>query len=116
MPESNLVIEETLLDGGVTLLTLSGAVDGQAFEQLDAAVHELMANGACKMVVDLQQLKYLSSAGIGVFMNAMTVLRGKQGNLVLLNPTENVREVFDSLHLTKLFLIADSLEKALSFF
>jgi len=116
MPESNLLIDEKTLERGVTLLELNGTVDGQAFEHLDTLMRELIERGTLKIIVDLRQVKYLSSAGIGVFMNAMVEVRRKQGALVLFNPSENVLDVFENLHLTNLFNIADSLEKALPFF
>jgi len=61
-------------------------------------------------------VRYVSSAGIGVFMNAMAEAQRHKGNLVLLNLSGEVSEVFDALHLTHMFHITDSLEKALEFF
>ena len=56
--------------------------------------------------------EYISSAGAGVFIGALSCAADNGGSVVLLKPTPNVQEVFDLLGLSQLFTIVDSVEKA----
>lgn len=113
---ATLTIERELLPGGVVLLRLAGTVDARTFEQLEMAVQDILARGGNKLIVDLSQVHYLSSAGIGIFMHAMSEARSSGGELVLLALTPAVAEIFESLHLSPLFRIAKNRAEALAGF
>lgn len=114
MPDLNINIEDK--DGGVTLLTAEGFLDAHTFEKMEKTINSLFNEGKYKLVVALEKLDYISSAGAGVFIGAIGVAQENSGNLVLLNPTPNVKEVFDLLGLTQIFPIVGSEAEATGFF
>ncbi len=113
---ADLQIETRHLDDEVILLELAGFLDAHTFEQLEAKIEELFENDAYQLVVNLNELEYISSAGAGVFIGAIGTAQDNGGNIVLVSPSENVREVFDLLGLTQIFPIVDSAEEASTVF
>jgi anti-sigma B factor antagonist len=108
--------KEILPDKGVVLMHLAGFLDAHTFERLEEAISGLFAKGHYKLVVDLAGVEYISSAGAGVFIGTLSEAHEHNGNIVLMNPTPNVREVFDLLGLTQIFQIVDDCPAALAAF
>lgn len=101
---------------GVTVLGVKGFLDAHTFEQLEEAIREIFDEGCFKLVVDLARVDYISSAGAGVFIGARSESQENGGDIVLLNPTEGVREVFDLLGLTQIFKLVDDEAAAVAAF
>jgi anti-anti-sigma factor len=66
-----------------------------------------------RFVIDMSRLNYTSSAGIGALMRLMHDLCVRNGDLVLLGPSEKVLEVLELLDFTRIFKLARSPEEAL---
>lgn len=103
MPE--LTIQQELKGEGVCVLTLGGFLDAHTFEELDEAIGELFDDGVFKIIADLAGVEYISSAGAGVFIGSLATAQESGGDILLVNPTPNVQEVFDLLGLTQIFRI-----------
>lgn len=114
MAEFGLAAKE--LAGGVVLLDVQGYLDAHTFEQLDDSIESCFKKGRHKLIAKLDKVGYISSAGAGVFIGAISKAKEKQGDIVLLSPSENVREVFDLLGLTRVFRIVGTLNEALAHF
>lgn len=112
----DFAITQESLSQEVKLLQVAGYLDAHTFEELEDALGQLHAEGIYKIIVDLSQVDYISSAGAGVFIGKLSESQENGGNIVLLNPTNNVRDVFDLLGLTQIFNVADSREAALAAF
>ncbi|RME03462.1 MAG: anti-sigma factor antagonist [Planctomycetota bacterium] len=110
MPD--LVITEEELEDGVVLLEASGFLDAYTYVELEEKIHQLIDRECYRIIVQLDKLTYMSSAGAGVFIGANQMTKDAGGKLVILNPTENVYEVFKLLGLTQIFSFAKSLENA----
>jgi len=113
---SDFSVVEEVIGRGIAGLHVKGFLDAHSFEQFDAALSELFERAVYKVVVDLTDLEYVSSAGAGVLIAALSEAKEHSGELVLVNPRESVREVFDLLGLTQLFRLADDREEALAVF
>ena len=59
-------------------------------------------------MMNLKQLSYISSAGIGAIMSLLQRLRRSSGNLALLNPSQKVYKILDLLGFTEMFKIIDN--------
>ena len=101
---------------GVTFIGIRGYLDAHTFEEMEKTINELFEGGVYRLIIDLSRLDYISSAGAGVFIGAIGTAQENDGNIVLVNPTQNVKEVFDLLGLTQIFPFADSKEHALKAF
>ncbi|HYF52224.1 MAG TPA: STAS domain-containing protein [Planctomycetota bacterium] len=115
MPEQ-LQFERKLLPKGAVLLSLRGILDAQTFEPLEREIQSIFERGGFKLIIDASELQYVSSAGLGVLMNAMAECTAHKGDLILIRITPEVHEIFDSLTLTNVFKFAPTQEEALELF
>ena len=110
MPDFEITTER--LEGGAALVNVRGYLDAHTFEQLDKALGRLFEEKVFKIVMKLDELDYISSAGAGVFIGVFGRAQENHGDLVILKPSPNVREVFDLLGLSQIFKIVDDLPSA----
>ena len=90
---------------GVTILDLSGRITlGEGSVQLRDAVRELLAKGQKHILLNLGDVNYIDSSGIGELVSAYTTARNQSGELKLLNLT---KKVHDLLQITKLYTVFD---------
>ena len=98
---------EPLDQRNLTVIHVAGYLDAHTFEELEEAINELFGKKKYRIIVDLSKVEYISSAGAGVFIGALSEAQEHDGNIVLMSPTSNVREVFDLLGLTQIFQVVE---------
>jgi anti-sigma B factor antagonist len=90
---------------GITILDLSGRITlGEGSVVLREAVKELSAQGQKQILLNLGNVTYIDSSGIGELVGAFTSIRNAGGDLKLLNLT---KKVHDLLQITKLYTVFD---------
>jgi anti-sigma B factor antagonist len=90
---------------GVSVLDLSGRITlGEGSVQLREAVRGLLGNGKKKILLNLGDVNYIDSSGLGELVSAYTTAKNQQAEVKLLNLT---RKVHDLLQLTKLVTVFD---------
>jgi anti-sigma B factor antagonist len=109
-------ISNETIDGGIDIVKVSGFLDAHTFEQLEEAINNLFAQGRYRLIVDLTNVDYISSAGAGVFIAALSESEENGGKIVLLNPTKAVLDVFDLLGLTQIFSVVGDRQEATAAF
>ncbi|MHC4606440.1 MAG: STAS domain-containing protein [Planctomycetota bacterium] len=112
MPAFQILKED--LENSVVLLIIRGFLDAHTFEQLETAINDLFDQNKYRLIVDLSGLDYISSAGAGVFIGAIGTAHESDGNIILVKPSPNVKEVFDLLGLSQIFTFKDTKEEALT--
>ena len=123
----------------VTIVGLSGEVDGQNFQQVIDKAKELYAAGARDFLVDMSSLTYISSAGLVAIHSIALMVRGeplpdteagwsayrsmgktreagKQQHIKLLNPIEQITSVLKMVGFDNVFEIHKSLDEAVKSF
>jgi len=115
--EAGLQIEiEAYEDLGVVVMTPTGMLDANTFNQLEKKLTDLFHQGQHKIIIDLGGVDYISSAGVGVFFASVYQAREAKGDVVLLNLSEQVCKVFELLNISKLLNIAGDINEALDYF
>jgi anti-anti-sigma factor len=77
-------------------IVLTGRLDSDTAPQLDEILNRVLAEGGLsRLVFDLSQLEYLSSAGIRCFIRARKAVEPGGGKVAILNPQPGVRKVLD---------------------
>jgi anti-sigma B factor antagonist len=90
---------------GVTIVDLSGKITlGEGGMTLRDEVRKLLAVGSKKIVLNLGEVSYIDSSGLGELVSAYTAVKNAGGELKLLNLTSKVR---DLLVITKLVTVFD---------
>ena len=100
-----IAAEKVTEDPAVYLLTVSGLVDSYTARAFQKPIIELARSEASVIVIDCQDLSYVSSAGIGSFVVLGDEL-GKKGGLVLYNLQPNVLKIFTMLNMASFFNIS----------
>ena len=103
----------TTNDNNVFELAVQGEIDASSSIHLEKALKEAMSQSQ-KIIVDMSELEYISSAGLGVFMSILQDLEQRNIQMVLFDLKQKVIEVFDILGLDQLMNIKATKEEALS--
>lgn len=91
--------------GPVTIVDLSGRISlGEGSALLRRTVRDLLDHGQTRILLNLGDVNYIDSSGIGELVSGFTAVRNRSGELKLLNLT---KKVHDLLQLTKLFTVFD---------
>lgn len=97
---------------GVTIMDCSGRITlGEGSVILRDAVRDLLAKNQKKILLNLGEVTYIDSSGIGELVSAFTTVRNQGGELKLLNLT---KKVHDLLQITKLYTVFDVKEEEAS--
>lgn len=68
-------------------------------EEFAAMTNALFAGGMRRLAVDLAELKYIDSTGIGALINLTKLLRSKGGDLIFMNVNSKIMDVFSLVKL-----------------
>ena len=94
--------------GDVTVLDMSGKITiGEGSVALRTAVRRLLEEGKKRILLNLAQVSYIDSSGIGVLGSSYTAIGKAGGQLKLLNLTQKLQ---DLLTITKLLTVFDVYE------
>ena len=100
-------IEERAVNG-VTILDLHGKMlIGEGDELLREKINQLVENGTEKIVLNLAEVPYVDSAGLGEIVRCYTTVSRKNGKLKLLHLTKRIH---DLLSITKLLTVFETYE------
>ncbi|MGK9369987.1 STAS domain-containing protein [Melioribacter sp. Ez-97] len=83
--------------GTVSIVELKGYLDAHTAPELENIFNKLIRENKFKVVVNFNQLNYISSAGLGVFMAYVETMRENNGDIKFANLKENVYNIFDLL-------------------
>ncbi len=102
---------------GIAILDASGRItlgeDAAAFRK---AVHDLLAKGQNKLVLNLAEISYIDSSGIGELISVSTAVANHGGKVKLLNLTKRVLELLQITKTNSLFEIFNDEAAALASF
>ena len=100
----------------VTVVRFQGNLDTNTAPEAQDHFDELAAGGVSKILVDFENLDYISSAGLRVLLATAKKLRGAGGNLRLCSLNETVAEVFEISGFSTIFAVFPSEAEALEGF
>jgi anti-sigma B factor antagonist len=83
--------------GSVSVLNVKGYLDAHTAPDLENAFNGLINDKQYKVVVNFSDLKYISSAGLGVFMAYVETMRENKGDIKFCGLKEDVYNIFDLL-------------------
>jgi anti-sigma B factor antagonist len=95
----------TRLIDGVTVVQINGRIElGEGSAAIRDVIRELIAKDRKKILLDLANVDYIDSSGLGSLVNALTSVRKEGGDLKLVNLTTRVN---DLLQMTRLYTVFD---------
>jgi anti-sigma B factor antagonist len=101
------------IQNDIAVLSLAGKLmGGRDTEKVHERVKHVIGRGIFRVIMDLEQLEWLNSAGLGILIASITSLRQKNGTLVLTHVNGKVKEILEMTHMHLVFDQYDSIEQA----
>jgi len=101
------------LDGRISLTDSLWAASGKALGQV---IRELVKNGERKILLNVKNVSYIDSSGIGELMGALTSVQRQGGQLKLMNPNPRIVDLLQITRLNTLFDIKNDENSAVQSF
>lgn len=108
--------EERPANVAVVLLRCQGTLDESAAKELDQAIVRVLERGTVNILIDLAEISYMTSIGVGVLLGAFKAIDDEGGKLVLLAPRHAVKMVLELMGVDRLIHIANEEQEALKQF
>ncbi|HKQ08444.1 MAG TPA: STAS domain-containing protein [Blastocatellia bacterium] len=103
--------------GDVTILDLSGKITiGEGSVQLREAVKDLLTNGKKKILLNLGDVSYVDSSGIGELVSSYTTTSNQGGQLKLLSLGKKIKDLLMITKLLTVFQTYDDEQEAIASF
>ncbi len=99
---------------GVLSLVLEGDLIGENHgPELISIANDAINNEVDSCAIDIKNVRYVNSSGIGVLITILTKFRNKGGEVVLVKPSESVHKLLVITKLNSIFTIVSDLDHAL---
>jgi len=103
------------ISSNTLVLRVSGDLIGEDNgTQLVGAVNDAVSHKVLTCIIDISDLRYINSSGIGVLITILTKFRNKGGEVYLMKPSESVRKLLVITKLNAIFQVVQSVEEALN--
>jgi len=100
-------------ENGVVFITICGRLDADSSPEAEKVVKEVLEQPTDRLLFDLGELEYLSSAGLRVLLSAAKEMKRRGGKIVLCSLNPFVKEIFEVSGFQSLIDITDSVEAGL---
>jgi anti-sigma B factor antagonist len=102
------------IQGDVGILTLKGKLMGfPETDQLHDEIRSFLGQGIKKILVDLNNVNWMNSMGVGALMRCLTTVRNKEGDLRLSRLTDKARSIFVMTQLVRIFKIYETIDQGI---
>jgi anti-anti-sigma factor len=101
------------VDAWTHVIEPHGEIDMASARELNAGLGAIMDSGAHYLIVDLEDVFYVDSAGIGVFLSTQRKLQASGGDLIVVCNDPVVRRVFESAGVVAALNVTGSRREAL---
>ena len=109
-------VSPSALDASLALFRLKGHLDAQTVRDLETRFEQQVKSARVRWIVDLQELEYISSAGLGSFVGVLSELRAQGGDILFIGLTPKMEKIFKVLGFTRIFKVFASESEAVQAF
>jgi anti-sigma B factor antagonist len=103
--------------GNVIIIYFTGKLDVHASADYESEINKLINQEPdCHMLFNLDQVEYMSSSGLRIFVSTMRMLKESNRKLKLCNMNNAVKRIFEVVELMDMFEIYETEEEALKHF
>ena len=97
----------------VVILSLAGKImGGPEASEIHGKINQLMDDGKLKIVIDLGEVDWMNSSGLGILIDTVTVLKNNNGALRLVNVSDRIQNLLKITKLNTVFDVRESLDEA----
>ena len=105
---------DTRTEGDRTVVAVGGEIDVYTAPKLREQLIDLVSAGKYHLIVDMENVDFLDSTGLGVLVGGLKRVRAHDGSLELVCTQERILKIFRITGLTKVFPIHPSVDEAIS--
>lgn len=111
-----MTIERSMINDQISVLRLSGELDLSSVPDVRRAIRALIEEGTVQFAINLSNLEFIDSSGLGVLVGGLARVREKEGEIKLVCNNRRIVRVFEMTRLTQLFDIVEDEAAALRAF
>jgi anti-sigma B factor antagonist len=104
----------TRVEGDHTVVVVGGEIDVYTAPKLREHIIDLVAGGAYHLIIDMENVDFLDSTGLGVLVGGLKRVRAHEGSLHLVCTQDRILKIFRITGLTKVFAIHATVDEALA--
>jgi anti-sigma B factor antagonist len=103
------------IKSNILILRISGDLIGEdTGTRLIDTVNDALSHKVPACIVDISELRYINSSGIGVLITILTKFRNKGGDVYLMKPSDNVKKLLVITKLNAIFHVVQSEDEAIA--
>jgi anti-sigma B factor antagonist len=103
---------DTRTEGAKTVIEVAGEIDVYTAPRLREQIVQLVDEGKYHLIVDMENVEFLDSTGLGVLVGGLKRVRAHDGSLHLVCTQERILKIFRITGLTKVFPLHGSVAEA----
>jgi len=105
----------SIIENTHAIIKIAGNLDGQKSDELMIAVEKRILPGHVDVLLDFENVDYISSMGIGTLISLYRDIKEKNGSLILYGIRDMIKDIFDRTHLNKRLIICNNEKDALDY-
>ncbi len=111
-----IITEKATADETVSILRVEGYLDTTTSIQLEETLEKMLRENHFRIIIDLDKVDYISSAGWGIFIGEIKTIRKMKGDLKLANLIPEVYDIYKLLEFDNIIKAYDSIDEAVKDF
>ena len=104
------------IQDGIKVFHLRGRLDSNTSQKLEDELFRAISDGSNKIIVDFENVDYISSAGLQVILEAYHRILREDGQFIFCSMQKHIREIFKATGIDDLVLILDNMNQAIEAF
>ncbi len=101
---------------GITILALAGKImGGPEAGEINDQINALIDQGRKRITIDLKEVEWMNSSGLGILIGAITTLKNNNGSLSLVHISDRIENLLKITKLFNVFTIYPDVETATRF-
>jgi len=98
---------------GIVILSLAGKImGGPEATEINDKINQLIDEKKLKIVIDLKNVEWMNSSGLGILIGAVTLLKNNDGTLFLIHVSDRIKNLLKITKLNTVFELRNSLKEA----
>jgi len=112
----DIKVSTSTVENVAEIVSINGEIDVYTSPQVKQVINALIEKGIYNLIINLEQVRYIDSTGLGVLIGALKKVREQNGHIFLVCVDQQIKKVFTITGLIKIFKIFENNDKAIEAF
>ena len=109
----DIKVDTRQVEDNISIIEVQGEIDVYTSSWVKEAVADFIQKGNYNIIINLEEVRYIDSTGLGVLIGALKRVREKDGTISLICTNPQIKKIFNITGLVKIFQIYKSEEEAI---